>query len=1495
MSGIAENNVKVKEKENKVFFDIFNKYSPTEFEKNILNSASDIKIFANRDDRIIDVQLSFDSLIEKDFLHNIEEKLCAAYDLNHMSFKPKYKKELFCEEYFEQILSEAKRLTANVWFLKDSEIKSETGENNKIKIYLAHGGKNYLEEAAKFIDLLKKIISDEFGFVADIELGGVVALYKNDERDLIRTAENISRIEKDAKVLNDAVREKQTAAKNHEEALSQQEKIEKIYAKTNKLYDSESDFERIEIDFEKQEQVFSKSDKSNKGDVILAGDILPVGEINGDIALSRDNFVATCGKIFALDSKEMRKTNKISATIKITDYNASIVVKIIDKAEIISELLKKIKKNDCVIITGDVNYSEFDDEIIINLDSVIKTKEIIKLDDAEKKRVELHLHTVMSNMDSTIKPDDIIEHAHKIGHNAVAITDHGNLQGFPVAMEEKEKLKLKDGETFKVIYGVEGYLLDDSDSSVFGKVNAKFGEDTFVIFDIETTGLYPNNCGITEIGAVKIKAGEILEEFNTFVNPEMPIHEKITQMTGISDEMVKDAPKIKEALKKFLDFAGKHMLVAHNADFDISFIKKYAAVCKYSFSNPYLDTLAISRNLNKNLKNHRLETLVDFYKIQDFRHHRACDDARALATIFIYMTEQLKSFGVSDSFEMNGMDGTSSPAQKQVYHIILLVKNSVGLKNLYKIVSESYLDYFYKKPRIPKSVLRHYREGLIVGSACESGELFSAAVEGKKDKDLMKIADFYDYLEVQPIGNNMFLVHNDTVPDEEALKNLNRKIIEIGEKSNLPVVATGDVHFLNRRDEISRKILLKGMKFPDADRDIPLYFRTTEEMLGEFSYLSKEKAYEIVVENTNKIADMIEDVRPIPKGAYTPKMQGAEERLRETCYKKARELYKEPLPEIVVQRLEKELSAIIKNGFAVLYVAAMDLVAESEKQGYLVGSRGSVGSSFAASMSGITEVNPLPPHYYCKDKNCVYAPEFITDGSYGSGYDLPEKKCPVCGEKLNQEGQDIPFETFMGFNGEKAPDIDLNFSGEMQAAAHKYTEELFGSENVFRAGTIGALADKTAFGFVMKYLEDKNINLNRAHTDWLVSTCVGVKRTTGQHPGGMIVVPKECDIYDFTPVQHPADDVKSGVVTTHFTYEFLEGVIQKLDLLGHDVPTKFKVLKDMTGIDVRDLPMNDKNVMELFMSTKSIGVDPKDIYNDLGTYGIPEVGTKFVRQMIVEAKPKTFADLLQISGLSHGKGVWLGNASELIKNNTCTLSQVIGIRDDIMLYLIQKGMEPDMAYQITESVRKGRGLKPEWEVLMKSHNVPDWYIDSCNKIEYMFPKAHASAYMIAAMRLGWFKVYKPAEFYACYFTAQPEGLDAELALSGKEAIRRYIEETEKKGTEATQKETEVMTAMLLVLEMYARNIRFLPIDIYKSAAFEYKIEDGRIRLPFSSLNGVGENAAENIAIIRDEANGEIFSVEEIQKKAKLTKTVMEVLRRNKVFGSIPETDQISLF
>ena len=1054
----------------------------------------------------------------------------------------------------------------------------------------------------------------------------------------------------------------------------------------------------------------------------------------------------------------------------------------------------------------------------------------------------------------------------------------------------------------KIIYGIEAYFVNDTAGALYGTYNEDFDAET-IVFDIETTGLSVKNCKITEIGAVKIKDGEVIDVFNTFVNPEIPIPEEIVTLTGITDEMVADAPPVRDALEAFFDFIGdrgsekKKLLVAHNASFDMGFIRYAAQECGFEFKNPYLDTVALSRYINPNLKKHKLDVLAEYYDLGDFNHHRACDDAAMLAAIYFKMIKSMRDQDIKSFDQLKrDMSANSNPLNLKTYHQIILVRNKTGLKNLYMLIANGFLKYYKRNPRIPKTELEKHREGLIIGSACEAGELFTAILENRPEAEIEEIVNFYDYLEIQPISNNRFLIREEKAKDDEDLRNFNRKIVELGEKYHKPVVATCDAHFLNDEDELYRKILLAGQKFKDFDSESHLYYRTTEEMLEEFSYLGEKKAYEVVVTNTNLINDMIDsDLRAFPKGTFTPEMEGAEEDLTRICYERARSMYGDPLPEIVEQRLDKELTSIIKNGFAVLYMIAQKLVWYSEQNGYLVGSRGSVGSSFVASMAGISEVNPLPPHYWCP--NCQYN-DFSNPQKAGSGFDLPDANCPKCGTKMHADGHHIPFETFLGFYGDKSPDIDLNFSGEVQGKVHKYTEELFGAENVFRAGTVGTLADKTAYGYVMKFLEEKGISLPRAEVNRIVSNCVGVKRSTGQHPGGIVVVPKQYEIFDFCPVQHPADDPNSDIVTTHFTFEYLHDTLLKLDELGHDMPTKYKYLEKYSGnTNVMEVPMNDKAVYELFLSTKSLGVTPDDLLGcNLGTYGLPEFGTRFVIKMVEEAKPKSFSDLLQISGLSHGTDVWTGNAQDLINEGICNISNVIGCRDNIMNDLIAYGVEKSHAFKIMESVRKGKGLTPEWEEEMVAAGVPDWYIGSCKKIKYMFPKAHAAAYVMSAIRLGWYKVHIPIAFYCAMFTVAPGGFDAEIVMGGKSkvvATIKDIEQRTKEKKEVTPKEQASIPTLQLINEAMARGIKFLPINIIKSESSAFVPENGAIRMPFSALGGLGENAAANIVAARNEEP--FFSVEDLQIRAKLTKSVIEVLRNNKVLEGLDETDQLSFF
>jgi DNA polymerase-3 subunit alpha (Gram-positive type) len=1090
----------------------------------------------------------------------------------------------------------------------------------------------------------------------------------------------------------------------------------------------------------------------------------------------------------------------------------------------------------------------------------------------------------MSSMDGASSATSLIKRAKEWGHKAIAITDHGVVQAFPEAMEASAKTGVK------VIYGVEAYLVDDGEPIVLRPCEHSI-DDEFIIFDIETTGFNPQTDEITEIGAVKIKGCKIIDRFSTLINPEKEIPQDVVNLTGITNEMVRDKETIKTVLPKFLKFIGDSPVVAHNAKFDTGFIREKSKKLGLDFSNPIIDTLSLARWLLPDLKKHKLNIIAQHLNIKLENHHRAVDDAEATANIFIKFIDMLKEKGANNLFDINSLYiGNFDIKKADTYHTVILVKNYEGLYNLYKLISMSHINYYHKRPRIPKSVLQQYRDGLIIGSGCEAGQVFKGVLNNLSEEELFNIIKFYDYLEIQPRGNNLFLVESGVVENEEKLLEINKKIVELGDKYNKPTVATGDVHFLDPHDEYFRRILMAGKGFSDADNQAPLYFKTTNEMLEEFSYLGDEKAYEVVVKNTNLIADQVEMIKPIPDETFPPKIDGAEEEIRNMTLNKCHEIYGENLPEIVRKRLDKELNSIINNGYAVLYLIAHKLVAKSMEDGYLVGSRGSVGSSFVATMCGITEVNPLPPHYVCP--NCKNS-EFFTDGSIGSGADLPDKKCPVCGSDYNKDGHDIPFEVFLGFEGDKEPDIDLNFSGEYQPIAHKYTEELFGEGHVFRAGTIGTIAEKTAYGYVKNYLEERNIKATQAEIERLVKGCTGVKRTTGQHPGGVMVVPRDKEIYEFCPVQKPADDVDSDIITTHFDYHSISGRLLKLDILGHDDPTVIRMLQDLTNVDPTKIPLGDKKVISLFTSTEALGVTPEDINCEVGTLGLPEFGTKFVRQMLIDTQPKTFAELVRISGLSHGTDVWLNNAQDLIKNGYATLKEVISTRDDIMLYLIQKGVKPKNAFNIMERVRKGKGLREEDIQEMKENNVPQWYIDSCNKIKYMFPKGHAVAYVMMAVRIAYFKVYYPEAYYATYFTVRADDFDADLIVKGEQHIRNKIKEIEALGNNASQKEKGLLTVLEIANEMYKRGFKFTPVDLYKSDATKFLITEDGILPPFRALQGVGENAAKSIVKAREE--GPFLSKEDLRVRSKVSKTVIEILDSHGCLKGLPDTSQLSLF
>ena len=1231
------------------------------------------------------------------------------------------------------------------------------------------------------------------------------------------------------------------------------------------------------------------------------GAAVPMKELSLDMGS-----VIVEGKVFAVEHKELKKRNAWVVNFDMTDNYGSVRVNRFMEATEAKPILDAVKVGSVLRVQGKLTVNNFDNEMILKPYAITTGSMPKRQDKAEgKKRVELHLHTAMSNMDALTSTKAAIKQAAAWGHRAIAITDHGCCQSFTDALHTVEDWKGKPkiagtDEVIKILYGCEGYYVNDVDDRivVHGDREMDFSQE-FVAFDLETTGLSSVNDRIIEIGAVVFRDGKEVDRFQTFVDPQRKLEKKIIELTGIDDSMLKGVPLVEEVLPKFLEFVGDRVLVAHNADFDTGFIRAECARQGLPYTYTSADTLIMAQNLMPHLNKFKLDIVSNALSLPDFTHHRAADDAVTCGMIFARFLRMLEEEHDVHSLQavnqaMMGLRSQGRVLDRKSRHIILFAKNQLGLRNLYELISLSNLKYFKRQPRMPKSELLRLREGLIIGTACEAGELFQAMLDKKSDDELKRLASFYDFLEIQPLDNNRFMLAKGMAKDEEELRNFNRKIVWLGEELGKPVVATGDVHFLNPEDEIYRHILLGTKGFEDADKPNPLYFRTTDEMLAEFAYLGEEKAYEVVVENPNRIADMCETLRPVPHNLFAPKIENSVEDLKDLVYGKLHRLYGDNPPELFVKRVETELNDIISCHYDVIYMSAQRLVQNSLENGYLVGSRGSVGSSIVAFMSGITEVNSFPPHYRCPNPDCKHT---ILDvpKEFNCGADLPDAPCPICGTQLEKDGFNIPFETFLGFGGDKVPDIDLNFSGEYQAEAHKYCISMFGSSHVFRAGTIGTVAEKTAFGYVKKYLEERGKTASAAEKNRLAAGCVGVRRTTGQHPGGLVVIPQENEIWDFCPVQHPADDPNSDQITTHFEYHSMEENLLKLDMLGHDDPTMIRMMEDMTGVDAKTIPLDDKGTMSIFTTSKILGYENDKILGPTGAVGVPEFNTRFTRGVLLDTMPEKFDFLVRICGYTHGTDVWLGNAKDLINSKTATVDQTIGARDDIMLYLISCGMPDKRAFKIMESVRKGRGLPPGAEEEMIAAGVPDWYIGSCKKIKYLFPKAHAVAYCMMAFRIAWFKVYHPLAFYAAYFyrRSQKGGFDANLMTGGMEAVLENIDNIDN-NEDATAKDEDLLTTLEVVYEFYLRGFEFAPIDIYESHATKFLIKDGKILPPFVAISGLGESAAWDIMEGRQ---GKTFlSIEEFSAACpKVSKTHLQMLKDAGAFGDLPDTSQVSLF
>ncbi len=1240
--------------------------------------------------------------------------------------------------------------------------------------------------------------------------------------------------------------------------------------------------------------------KSDNPDVVFGRDFedgaIPIEQIVGEMGE-----IVVRGKVLSLETREIRNEKTI-IIFSITDFTDTIMVKMFSRNEYVKDITAEVKKGAFFQIKGVTTIDRFDGELTIG--SVNGIKKIpdftsVRMDNSPQKRVELHCHTKMSDMDGVSEVKDIITRAKKWGHKAIAITDHGNVQAFPDANHA-----LSSDDSFKVIYGVEAYLVDDL-KSIIENPKGQGLEDTYVVFDLETTGFSPVNNQIIEIGAVKVEKGRVTERFSTFVNPNVPIPYKIEELTGIRDDMVLDAPDIAHALPEFLSFCGGAVMVAHNAGFDMSFISKNCERLGYPCDYTVMDTVALARVLLPQLNRFKLDTVAKALKIPLDNHHRAVDDAACTAEIFVKFLKMLEERGIHTLEDTNALGATSVDNIKKLpsRHAIILAANDTGRINLYRLVSDSHLKYFHRMPRIPKSEFEKHREGLLIGSACEAGELYQAILREQSEEEIARLVRFYDYLEIQPLGNNEFMLRGDnpTVASKEELMDINRRIVKLGADFHKPVVATCDVHFLDPEDEVYRRIIMAGKGFKDADDQAPLFLRTTEEMLEEFAYLGSEAAEKVVIENPNKIAGMCEKISPVRPDKCPPVIANSDQMLRDICYNKAHEIYGEDLPPIVQERLERELNSIISNGYAVMYIIAQKLVWKSNEDGYLVGSRGSVGSSFVATMSGITEVNPLSPHYYCAE--CHYSdfdsPE-VKAYAGRAGCDMPDRKCPKCGAPLCKEGFDIPFETFLGFKGNKEPDIDLNFSGEYQSKAHAYCEVIFGYGQTYRAGTIGTLADKTAYGYIKNYYEERGMRKRNCEIDRIVQGCVGVRRTTGQHPGGIIVLPIGEEIHSFTPIQHPANDMGTDIVTTHFDYHSIDHNLLKLDILGHDDPTMIRMLEDLTGIDAQKIPLDNKEVMSLFQSTKALGIEPEDIGGcKLGSLGIPEFGTEFVIQMLIDTNPQSFSDLVRISGLSHGTDVWLGNAQTLIQEGKATISTAICTRDDIMTYLIGMGLESERSFKIMEAVRKGMVAKgkcgdwEEWKQDMLSHGVPDWYIWSCTKIQYMFPKAHAAAYVMMAWRIAYCKVFYPLAYYAAFFSIRATSFSYELMCQGKEKLEFFLADYARRKDTLTKKEQDTVKDMKIVQEMYARGFEFVPVDLFSAKAHTFQIIEGKLMPSLDSIEGLGDKAAD--AVVEAAKDGPFLSKDDFRQRTKVSKTVIDLMGGLGILGDLPESNQLSLF